>query len=74
MIRNQRQYRITKAQAEKLGAALKSFVGESTSRRTTDKHLVKAQADALNSQIQSLLDELREYENFNVTRQLSINQ
>lgn len=63
MIKNQRQYRITKAQAEKLGAALKSFVGESTSRRTTNKRLFKAQVDALNSQIQSLLDELREYEN-----------
>jgi DNA-binding XRE family transcriptional regulator len=62
MIKNQRQYRITKAQAEKLSEALKAFVAKSTSGTTVDKRLIKAQVDALNSQLQSLLDELREYE------------
>ena len=64
MIKNQRQYRTTKVQAEKLGAALKTFVGKSTAWRATDKRLIEVQADALNSQRQSLLDELHEYETF----------
>ena len=62
MIKNQRQYRVTKAQAAKLDAALKSFSAQSGNDRTTHPRLIKAQADALRSQLESLRSELREYD------------
>jgi ribosome-binding protein aMBF1 (putative translation factor) len=62
MIKNERQYRITKAQAAKLGAALDSFSAQSADDKKTHPRLVKAQADALRSQLESLSAELREYE------------
>ena len=62
MIKNERQYRITKAQAAKLEAALESFSAQSADDRKTHPRLVKAQADALRSQLESLRGELREYE------------
>lgn len=62
MISNERQYRITKAQAEKLRDALKQFQAQSASDRKTHPRLVKAQADGMQSQIESLTRELREYE------------
>ena len=62
MIKNERQYRITKAQAAKLDAALESFLAQSASDRTTHPRLIKAQADALRSQLESLHGDVREYE------------
>jgi len=62
MIKNERQYRITKAQAAKLDAALNSFAAQSAEDRTTHPRLLKAQRDAMRSQRDSLRDELREYE------------
>ena len=62
MIKNERQYRITKAQAAKLEAALASFTEQSAGDKKTHPRLVRAQADAMRSQIASLQDELREYE------------
>jgi len=62
MIKNERQYRITKAQAAKLEAALESFSAQSADDKKTHPRLLKAQADALRSQLESLSAELREYE------------
>jgi ribosome-binding protein aMBF1 (putative translation factor) len=62
MIKNERQYRITKAQAAKLEAALESFSAQSAGDRKTHPRLIKAQADGLRSQLESLQGELREYE------------
>ena len=62
MIKNERQYRITKAQAAKFKAALESFTAQSADDKKTHPRLVKAQADALRSQMESLNEELREYE------------
>jgi ribosome-binding protein aMBF1 (putative translation factor) len=62
MIKNERQYRITKAQAAKLEAALEAFSAQSADDGRTHPRLIKAQADALRSQLESLRDELRAYE------------
>jgi ribosome-binding protein aMBF1 (putative translation factor) len=62
MIKNERQYRITKAQAAKLEAALETFSARPAHDGKTHPRLVKAQGDALRSQLESLQAELREYE------------
>ena len=62
MIKNERQYRISKAQAAKFEAALKGFGSRLQKDQTTHPRLVKAQKDAIQSQLDSLLGELREYE------------
>ena len=61
MIKNQRQYRITKAQAEKLQQAL-TQVSRRRSTSTTHPLLRKAQADALRSQLADLRDEVKQFE------------
>jgi ribosome-binding protein aMBF1 (putative translation factor) len=58
MIKNERQYRITKAQAAKFEAAIERLRGETA----THPRLLRAQEDALRSQLESLELELREYE------------
>ena len=62
MIKNERQYRIAKAQAAKFEAALKTFGSKSRKGQTTHPKLVKAQKDAIQGQLDSLNGELREYE------------
>ncbi len=62
MIKNERQYRITKAQAAKFEAALESFLAQSAGDKMVQPRLLEAQADALRSQLESLQRELREYE------------
>jgi ribosome-binding protein aMBF1 (putative translation factor) len=62
MIKNGRQYRIAKAQAAKFEAALKAFSSESRKIRSTHPRLLKAQKDAMESQLDSLRREMREYE------------
>ena len=61
MIKNERQYRIAKAQAAKFESALKAFSSESRKDRTTHPRLLKAQKDAMQSQLESLRREMREY-------------
>lgn len=62
MIKNERQYRIAKAQAAKFEAALKTFRSKSRKDQVTHPKLVKAQKDAIQSQLDSLNNELREYD------------
>ena len=65
MIKNERQYSITKAQADKLHTSLKSFSAQSANDRTTHPRLIKAQKDAMRSQLESLRRELREFDERN---------
>ena len=62
MIKNERQYRIAKAQAAKFEEALKNFGTESRKNRTTHPRLIEAQRAAIQSQLESLRNELAEYE------------
>ena len=62
MIKNERQYRISKAQAAKFEEALRAFLAESRNDRTTHPRLIKAQKDAIQSQLESLRRELTDYE------------
>jgi len=62
MIKNERQYRVAKAQAAKFEEALKAMQTRSRKDRTTHPRLIKAQKDALESQLESLRRELAEYE------------
>ena len=61
MIRNDRQYRITKAQAERFAKAMRTLPSE---LERTDIHPLfkKAQVEALKSQYDELCDEVAEYE------------
>ncbi len=61
MIKNERQYRITRAQAEKFAQVLARI---EQAEPTPDMHplLQRAQADALKSQMESLRSEIAAYE------------
>lgn len=62
MIRNEREYRITKAQATKFEHALAQLPKESLIRKGVHPRLAKAQKDALRSQLESLRKQLNDYE------------
>lgn len=62
MIKNERQYRITKAQAAKFEAALESLGTQTTGKGKKHPRLAKVEREALQSQLASLHEELREYE------------
>lgn len=61
MIKNERQYRITKAQAEKFDSAIRNLEAAPKDMRVHPK-LQKAQLDALRSQFSDLQRDLDEYE------------
>lgn len=62
MIKNERQYRITRAQASRFAEALHASETEQTDSAEPHPLLLKARRDALRSQLDELLEDLREYE------------
>jgi len=62
MIRNQRQYKITKAQAAKFAQELSTFDERPASHPGVHLRLVIAMKDALASQLETLQAEIKEYE------------
>ena len=62
MIKNERQYRITKAQAERFSEALRELEGEVMEGLGLHLLLFKAREDAVRSQLVDLEGELRDYE------------
>ncbi|HMV86437.1 MAG TPA: helix-turn-helix transcriptional regulator [Blastocatellia bacterium] len=62
MIRNARQYRITKAQAEKFRRSLNEFDDSPARHVGIHPKLIKAQREAIASQLESLEQEIQEYE------------
>jgi len=59
MIKNEREYRITKAQAEKFERALADLSALGGDRSDL---LVKAQREAIQSQLEELQDQIAEYQ------------
>lgn len=62
MIRNEREYRITKAQAQKFEQALAQLPKERSIVGGVHPRLAKAQKDALQSQLDSLTKQIRDYD------------
>jgi ribosome-binding protein aMBF1 (putative translation factor) len=62
MITNTRQYRISKAQLEKLKAALAALKQDQQEHANVHPTLIKAQEDALRSQAEELSEQLAEFE------------
>ena len=62
MIKNERQYRITRAQAERFAQALRECEGRRSEPTEVHPLLLKAREDALRSQLSDLESDLREYE------------
>jgi Helix-turn-helix len=60
MIQNERQYRVTRAQAERFERALQDF--RAGTGVATDPLIARAQEEALAGQLEDLLNEIREYE------------
>ena len=62
MIKNERQYRITRAQAEKFLLALRNLRADTDDRYALHPRLRQLQEEALKSQLGDLEEDLREYE------------
>lgn len=62
MIKNERQYRITKAQAARFAKALTNASADHGPNPSLHPLLMKAQQDALASQLEELREEIRDYE------------
>src|SRR5258708_18154455 len=62
MISNERQYRITKAEAERFRRTLAELETDGRDQEGVHPRLVQAQREALQSQLDDLLHEIREYE------------
>lgn len=62
MITNERQYKITRSEAEKFKGALGSFMASESSRENVHPRLLQAEREALESQLEDLLVELESYE------------
>ena len=62
MIKNERQYRITRAQAARFSETLRAIREGRGEVQGTHPLIIKAQEDALNSQIADLESEMRDYE------------
>jgi HTH-type transcriptional regulator/antitoxin HigA len=62
MITNERQYKITRSQAVRFEEAIKNFSELTLVKQGWDPLLVKAQLDALRSQLEELRREIKQYE------------
>ena len=62
MIKNERQYRITRAQADRFSQALHQFEDVESNPEGLHPLLLKAREDAMRSQLADLEHDLREYE------------
>jgi ribosome-binding protein aMBF1 (putative translation factor) len=68
MIRNEREYRITKAAAEKFERALEEFDPRPSAHPNVHPRLIQAQRDAMASQLETLQQEVKDYERLRFSR------
>ena len=61
MIKNERQYRITKNQVDRFSRALANFRRQPEESKDVHPLIAKAQEDALQSQLADLEEQLQEY-------------
>ena len=62
MIKNERQYRITRAQADRFSEALRNLEDKAVSQSDLNAPLLAVQMDALQSQLSDLEADIRDYE------------
>jgi ribosome-binding protein aMBF1 (putative translation factor) len=62
MIKNERQYRISKAQAQRFEEAVANLENDAEAKRQENPLLFEAQVSAIESQLADLQEELAEYE------------
>ena len=62
MITNERQYRITRRKAADFAAAIREFDAKSPERTDVHPRLLRAELEAMKSQLADLREELEEYE------------
>ena len=62
MIKNERQYRITRAQVERFERTIKELRSRSQTESNVHPLIARAQEDAVSSQLEDLKREMREYE------------
>ena len=62
MITNERQYRITRRRAADFAAAIREFDAKSPERTDVHPRLLRAELEAMKSQLADLREELEEYE------------
>ena len=67
MITNERQYRITRRRAADFASAMKEFDVKSHERTDVHPRLLRAEREAMNSQLADLREELEEYERLKAT-------
>ncbi len=67
MITNERQYRITRKKAREFTHAIKEFDANSYSRTDVHPRLLQAEREAMESQLEDLLEELEEYKQLKST-------
>ena len=68
MISNERQYKITRNKARGFVRAIKEFEASSPERSDTHPRLLRAEREAMESQLADLREELEEYERAEVRR------
>jgi HTH-type transcriptional regulator/antitoxin HigA len=62
VITNERQYRITKAQLARFNKSLREFDFETSATRAGSPVLAQAELDALRSEVQTLAEDIKDYE------------
>ena len=62
MIRNQREYRITKAEVRRFEQTLIQFAKRPGSKRVMHRRLVQAEKESMQSQLASLRKKIEDYE------------
>ncbi|MGH9848647.1 MAG: helix-turn-helix domain-containing protein [Blastocatellia bacterium] len=73
MIRNEKEYRISKAEAEKFKQALEEFDGRPEAHPGLSRRLIRAMKEGLQSELEELQRQIRDYERLKRRTKLKFN-